>query len=66
MAALLHIDVLRQHMLSPSLLPDFDSTVTTVPATSRLRPVACWQISPNGRPVCHWMMDDGSVCVPPD
>ena len=66
MAALLHIDVLRQHMLSSVIFPGLGPVVTSVPITARLRPVASWRIGPNGRPMQHWTVGGMAILAPPD
>ena len=66
MAALLHVDVLRQHLLSPFNSADLGSVVPSAPTVARLRPVASWRIGSNGRPVCHWTVSGVRTRVPPD
>ena len=66
MAALLHIDILRQHTLSYSVFTDFCDARSVASHSPRLRPVASWRIGPNGRPVQHWTAVDVATRVPPD
>ena len=66
MAALLHIEVLRQHTLPRFGFPNLGAAVMTVPLTLRLRPVASWRIGPNGRPVQRWTAGGVATRVPPD
>ncbi len=54
MAALLHIDVLRQHTLLSAVFSDLDPALSTEPVAFRPRPVASWRVGPNGRPECRW------------
>lgn len=66
MAALLHIDTLRQHTLSYSLFTDLGVALSVASLPPRLRPVASWRIGPNGRPVQHWTAIDVATRIPPD
>ena len=66
MAALLHINVLRQQTLLSAVFPDLGSTLSAEPMAFRLRPVASWRIGPNGRPQCRWAMTGVAARIPPD
>ena len=66
MAALLHIDILRQHTPSYSVFTDLGAVLSMATLSPRLRPVASWRIGPNGRPVQHWTAVDVATRVPPD
>ena len=66
MAALLHIDALRQHTLPRFSFPNLLATVMTVLLTLRLRRVAWWRIGPNGRPVQRWTAGGVATRVPSD
>lgn len=65
MAALLDVDVLRQHVLPPAFMVQSDvaagfaqdETFMVSPAT-RPRLVAVWHLAVDGRPACCWSVGD--------
>ena len=74
MAALLNVDVLRQHALPPAFMVQSDAAAgfardgtVMVGLSARPRLVAVWHLNADGRPVCRWSVSDPAIRgFPPD
>jgi len=74
MAALLEIDVLRQHALPPAFMAEPDAAAGSAwdgaalfGSTARPCLAATWHLAADGRPVCRWAVSNSAIRgLPPD